>query len=238
MFRFSDMARQSFGAPLRGWEMEMLQRKAEEQPESRPAVYLIGVSVGQGSQPTGIAVLLKSGGSNGSFHYGCRYLCRRLPPQTEYPALLTHMQVMLGRPELTDAHLVVEAGGSVQATVHYLRKHRLSGNIHAVEVKASGGASFTEGVWRLGKGTLIDTTRQAQQEGRLVFDNQMPAAIRATTPPVATVYHALANYSFAQAPAANDALAAREGEYDDLVWAVALACWFGERCQRRLNLWV
>jgi hypothetical protein len=65
----------------------------------------------------------------------------------------------------------------------------------------------------------------------------MPAEVQATTPPVATVYHALRAYRYPQASAANDAFASREGEHEDLVWAVALACWFGERCQREFIFW-
>jgi hypothetical protein len=66
----------------------------------------------------------------------------------------------------------------------------------------------------------------------MTFDERMPSGVMATTPPVRTVYQALLTYPFERAPAANEAFAARDGDYDDLVLAVALACRYGERCQR------
>ena len=70
----------------------------------------------------------------------------------------------------------------------------------------------------------------------MTFDEQMPLAVMASTPSVRTVYQALLTYPFDRAPVANEAFAAREGEYDDLVLAVALACWFGEHCRR--TFWI
>jgi hypothetical protein len=88
----------------------------------------------------------------------------------------------------------------------------------------------------VGQGSLIETTRLVLQEERMSFDEHMPAAVMATTPSVPTVYHALVTYPFDCAPAANEAFAAREGEYDDLVLAVALACWYGEHCRK--TFWI
>jgi hypothetical protein len=39
----------------------------------------------------------------------------------------------------------------------------------------------------------------------LIFDDQMPPEVKATTPPVQTVYHALAYYPYNQTAAANEA---------------------------------
>jgi hypothetical protein len=71
----------------------------------------------------------------------------------------------------------------------------------------------------------------------MAFDDRMPPEVRTTTPSVRTVYQALLQYTFNKAPAANEAFASRDGDYDDLVLAVTLACWFGERCQRTFNMW-
>jgi hypothetical protein len=70
----------------------------------------------------------------------------------------------------------------------------------------------------------------------MTFDEQMPPEVLATTPSVRTVYQALLTYPFERAPAANETFASRDGEYDDLVLAVTLACWFGERCRK--VLWI
>jgi hypothetical protein len=76
------------------------------------------------------------------------------------------------------------------------------------------------------------TTRQVLQEERLVFDDRIPPKVMATTPSAQTIYHALLTYPYNKTPAANDAFASREGADDDLILAVALACWFGECCRR------
>jgi hypothetical protein len=57
----------------------------------------------------------------------------------------------------------------------------------------------------------------------------MPPEVAATTPPVQTIYQAMLSYPYNKTPPANEAFASRDGEYDDLVLPVALACWFAER---------
>jgi hypothetical protein len=163
----------------------------------------------------------------------CRYLRRWLPPETAYPVLLSELDVILSAP-LANSDLIVEAGTSIKPVVAMLRKHHLPATIRPVEVKVSAEDTYVGAAWKVGKGSLIETTRQVLQEERMTFYEQMPQEVMATTPSVRTVYHALLTYPFDRAPAANEAFAAREGEYDDLVLAVALACWFGEHCRQRL----
>jgi hypothetical protein len=60
----------------------------------------------------------------------------------------------------------------------------------------------------------------------------MPPDVMATTPSAQTIYQALLTYPYNKTPAPNDAFASREGADDDLILAIALACWFGERCRQ------
>jgi hypothetical protein len=82
----------------------------------------------------------------------------------------------------------------------------------------------------------ILTTRRVLQEDRLVFDDRMPPEVMATTPSAQTIYQALLTYPFNKTPAANHAFASREGADDDLILAVALACWYGEHCRK--TFWI
>lgn len=132
--------------------------------------------------------------------------------------------------------LIVEAGPSIRPVVAMLRKHRLRAHIHPVEVKVSAEDTYVGDAWRVGKGSLIETTRQVLQEERMTFDEQMPLEVMASTPSVRTIYQALLTYPFERAPSANEAFAAREGEYDDLVLAATLACWYGEHCRK--EFWI
>jgi hypothetical protein len=200
--------------------------------------FLVGLSVGQGAQPTGVAVLerLAPEPARRGRRYACRYLRRWLPPATAYPTLVSTLAAMLRDTALTGHDLVVEAGPGVQAVVAYLRKHRLPARIRPVEVKASAEDGYVDGIWRVAKASVIETTRQVLQEGRMVFDDRMPPAVAASTPSAQTLYQALWAYPYNKTPAANHAFASREGADDDLILAVALACWFGECCRR--TLWV
>jgi hypothetical protein len=210
----------------------------QQQPVSASAgEFLIGLSVSQGA-PCGIAILERfkpspSPGQRGLASYVCRYLRRWLPPQTAYPVLLAELAVILSGP-LANSELIVEAGASIKPVVAMLRNHRVPAFVRPVEVKVNAEDAYAGHAWKVGKGSLIETTRQVLQEERMTFDEQMPGEVMATTPSVRTIYQAMLTYPFERAPAANEAFASREGEYDDLVLAVALACWFGEHCRRKL----
>jgi hypothetical protein len=234
---FSHMARSSLGFPMSSLDRDMLYRKAEPPAREEPApVCLVGLSVGQGTQPTGVAFLeRRKRGSGAPATYTCRYL-RRWLPAPSYTALLAHLRRMFGDPQLTGGYLLAEAGPSTRSLLTFLRKNPLSAKIQAVEVKTSAEDRKVEGLWKVAKGTVIETTRQVIQEGRLIFDRQISAEVTTTTPPAQTVYHALATYPYNEAATVNEAFASRDGEYDDLVLAVGLACWYGENCQRTLAI--
>jgi hypothetical protein len=216
----------------------MLYRQpAPPAPREQAPVFLVGLSVGQGGQPTGVAVLERRKPRSGvPATYTCRHLRRWVSPATAYPVLATELERMLGDRRLTGSYLIVEAGPSSKAVLRILRQHQLPAKLQGVEVKTSAEDRKADGLWKVGKSTLIEAARQVIQERRLVFDDQMPVKVLATTPPAQTIYHALATYPYNQSVMANEAFASREGEYDDLVLAVALACWYGENCQRNLAI--
>jgi hypothetical protein len=230
---FSDMARWARRGPVSSLDRDMLYRKPEPPaPETRGPVFLVGLSVGQGAQPTGVAVLEQRKPRSGPATYACRHLRRWLFPGTAYPVLVAHLKAILGAPRLGDPALIFEAGSSTNAVLAILRENRLPVKTHAVEIRSSATDDKSNGSWKVAKATVIETTRKVIQGKRLIFDDRMPQAVMATTPPAQTIYHALETYPYNEASMANEAFACRDGEYDDLVLAVALACWYGERCQR------
>jgi hypothetical protein len=159
-----------------------------------------------------------------------------LPPATAYPTLVSDLTSMLCGTELSGNDLIGEAGPGTRTVVSYLRKQRLQARIQAVEVKANAEDGFVDDLWRVTKASVMETTRLALQEGRLVFDDRMPPELLATTPSAQTIYHALSTAPYQNTPAANDAFASREGADDDLISAVTLACWYGECCRR--TFWI
>src|SRR5262249_32681314 len=150
---------------------------SEPPAEAPKPDFLLGLSVGQGGQPTGIAILEKLKVPPGPATYRCRYLHRLLPPDTAYPNLLAFSTKMVADPKLAKCNLIVEAGQSIHAVLRMLKKNRLKAFIRGVEVKASGAEGLSDGTWKVTKGTLIESARQVLQEQRLVFDDRMPREV-------------------------------------------------------------
>lgn len=234
---FSQFARWSLQTPLSPVFRDMLYRQAPGVLDTSDAEpkrdFLVGLSVGQGAQSSGVAVVERlAAAPEQSRRYACRYLRRWLPPDTAYPALVSNLTEMFSDPLLNRNDLVVEAGPGIKAVVAFLRKNRLRAWIRPVEIRANAEDTHVEGVWRIAKASVIETTRQILQEDRLIFDDQMPPEVLKSTPSAQTIYQALLTYPYNKTPAVNDAFASREGADDDLILAVALPCWFAERCRR------
>src|SRR5271168_4634849 len=101
---------------LVGYELE------REFAKPRGPSYLIGMSIGQGPQPTGMAILerTKSRREGERARNVCCYL-ERVPSPTTYPAQVKRLEKILARPPLSGSPLLVEAGTSVHTVVRYLR---------------------------------------------------------------------------------------------------------------------
>src|SRR6266478_9670642 len=95
---FSHLAQKALRAPMSSFDWDLLQQQIlARRNQDIQRVFLIGLSVGQGLQPTGIAVVerLPPAHSGGSKSYVCRNLCRWRPPVSPYPALPAKLNVML-----------------------------------------------------------------------------------------------------------------------------------------------
>jgi hypothetical protein len=92
-----------------------------------------------------------------------------------------------------------------------------------VPITIHGGDTATrDGLgWRTPKRDLISVTQVLLQTGRL--------RIAPTLPEAATLVKELADYRVKISATGHDSYDAREGAHDDVVLAVALACWYGER---------
>jgi hypothetical protein len=236
---FRELARWSQHTPLSPHFRDLLYQQAPVMSEPAPKRdFLVGLSVGQGPQPSGVVVVerLAVQVPDAGRHYACRHLRRWVPPDTAYPTLVSNLNDMFSDASLKRGDLIVEAGPGIKAVVPFLRRKRVPARIHPVEIRVSAEDAPVEGIWRIAKASIIETTRQMLQEDRLVFDDQMPPEVMKTTPSAQTIYQALLNYPYNRTPAANDAFASRDGADDDLILAVALACWFGERCRR--EFWI
>jgi hypothetical protein len=113
--------------------------------------------------------------------------------------------------------------------VDLIRERRLPCQLFPVVI--TGGAaddSYRDGYWYVAKRSLISHLQVLLQSRRLQFVRGIAEA--------AVLARELQNYRVRVTENANETFDARHGEHDDLVLAVALASWLGERCRKQF--WV
>jgi hypothetical protein len=145
---------------------------------------------------------------------------RRFPLGTPYPDIVEWVAGLMEHPQLRGATLVVDATGVGAAVLDLLRDRGLG----PVPVWITAGER-AEGVgdgWRVPKRDLVAVIQVLLQTGRL--------KLAAGLPEVATLVQELREFRVRYTPTGRDVYGVwREGEHDDLVLALALAVWWGER---------
>src|SRR6516165_3899730 len=115
---FSHLARRALSAPISPFDQELRLRQVTKPAEhAHKRDFLVGLSVGQGLQPSGVAVLerLQPSVQGNTRSYACRHLRRWPSSATTYPKLLSHLGDMLSTAPLVGSDLIVEAGMSIRA---------------------------------------------------------------------------------------------------------------------------
>lgn len=154
--------------------------------------------------------------------YDVRHLVR-FPIGTSYPAIVEQVSDVLRQPELAgEVPLIVDATGVGRPVVDLFRKiPDRRGPMVPVVITAGEALNHTGGYWYVAKQDLVSTVQVLLQSKRLRFAQSLPE----TT----LLISELQNYRMKVTHAANEVFHAREGAHDDLVLALALACWYGER---------
>lgn len=189
--------------------------------------YVVGLDLGQAADFTALAVIERSAGAAGSDHpvYAVRHL-QRWPLRTAYTQLVSDVTQLLQRPPLKGATqaLVVDATG-VGAAVVDLFKEASLGADNLVPVTITSGADVQgddRAGWRVPKRDLVGVVQVLLQHRRL----KIAASLREAE----TLLKELEGFRVKISAAGNDTWGAwRDGTHDDLVLAVALACWYAER---------
>jgi hypothetical protein len=142
---------------------------------------------------------------------------------TPYPAVATHVRDLLATPELKrDTILVVDATGVGRPVVDMLRQQRLA----PIAITITGGDAVTyDNGWRVPKRDLVAAVQVLLQSERLKFAERLPM--------VPALVQELTAFRVKIDPlTAHDSYGSwREGAHDDLVLAVAIAAWYGQRYQ-------
>ena len=182
--------------------------------------YVIGLDLGQAADPTGLAVVERIPTAVGQ-EYAVRHLVR-FPPGTSFATIAATLGEVIDKGGLPTPPIVVDitaVGPNVLPVVHRESKQNW---IVPVTLTAGIKAEEVDGIWRVPKRDLVTGLQLLLQERRLKVAPGLPEAemlVRELTSFRATV---------SLAPDAEFA-DWRTNPGDDLVLAVALACWWGER---------
>jgi hypothetical protein len=193
--------------------------------------YLVGLDLGQAQDYTALAVLTRPrlvGGERGDAlkpPYAVPHL-RRFPLGTPYPRIVEQVVALLQAPPLRGSFLVADQTGVGRAVVDMLTE-ALDGNVtcHFCPVTITAGHDVTlseAGQFRVPKKELVGVLQVLLQTRRLRIAQALPDA--------AVLADELKTFQVKITEAANETFGAwSEGQHDDLVLAVALAAWAGER---------
>jgi hypothetical protein len=205
--------------------------------------YLVGLDLGQSSDYTAIVIAESHTCTDETLlHYRVRHL-ERLPLGTSYPQVVTRVQALLATPVQVsggtryqrhplheEATLVVDYTGVGRPVVDMLEQ----AGLRPVPVSIHGGDRVShDGRWyRTPKRDLVAAVQVLLHAQRLRIAEALPLA--------RTLMAELLNFKVTIDPVtAHDSYSAwREHQHDDLVLALALACWWGEyRHRQRIRAW-
>jgi hypothetical protein len=184
--------------------------------------FFIGLDLGQAQDHTAISVveiIPVKNEEKSAILFHVRHL-QRFPLGTPYPDIVKSVAAMLR--SLSDAKLVVDATGVGRAVVDLFKAE----NIYPMEILIHGGDSTGHDglLWRVPKRDLVSMLTVAFQTGNLKIASALPDA--------KTLIDELLNFKVKiNLKTAHDSYEAwRDGQHDDLVLSVALACWAGNNC--------
>jgi len=183
--------------------------------------YLVGLDLGQAQDSSALVIVEQLYTPPAQPTYAVRHL-HRWELGTSYPAIVRALDATLGRPPLVGrSTLLVDKTGVGAAVVDQIRQtglECLGVSVHGGDATAHVGMN-----WRVPKRDLVAAVQVTLQGARLQFAEALPLTSVLTSE--------LLNFKVTIDPqTAHDSYSAwRERDHDDLVLALALAVWWGER---------
>jgi Terminase RNaseH-like domain len=196
-------------------------------PHEQKPDYLVGLDLGQWSDYTAAVVLERTlrpdeDGDPGWLlsHYACR-LIRRWQLKTAYDAIVDDVVKLVATKPLDHPKLAVDITGVGRAVLDVLKKAQPRAYLRPVLITAGHQVSYEEDAWHVPKKELVSTLQVLLQGHRLKV---------AALPERELLVKELLAFKVKITTAANKTFEAwRERDHDDLVLAVALAAWIGEK---------
>lgn len=147
----------------------------------------------------------------------------RIPLKTSYIDVIKRVGTILHSPDFGDEKplLVVDATGVGRPVVQLMQQARLA----PVPVVITGGIKESvedDGVWHVPKRLLVSSLAVLYQDDRIKASRQIPFAEE--------LRHELESFRVTLSQKGKDSYEAwREQDHDDLILALGLAAWWGER---------
>jgi hypothetical protein len=210
-------------------------------PIARKRRFFFGVDLGQSIDPTAIAIvervlppatafLLDSDGREieakppGRASYHALWL-ERLPLGTSYIAIVAHVRATLTRePLLGNCELVIDRTGVGRAVFDLF----VDGGLEPVGISITAGDSehreTDRSGWRVSKLALVSRLQALLHAGELKIAKSLPEA--------QALAAELQDFRATISQSGTATFGARSGRHDDLVLALACACWWAARNER------
>lgn len=182
-------------------------------------MYICGVDLASQQDYTAIVVAERQRRDTATFYEVCHI--ERLPHGTRYPEVIAQLQTLMRTPPLAQqGTLIADVTGVGLPIFQTLQQSGL--RPQGVLMHGGDKVSREGAIHRVPKRDVIGGVQVLLQSRRVKFG--------ATLPFVDVLVHELSNYRIRIDPAtSHDSYSSwREADHDDLVLALALACWWGE----------
>jgi hypothetical protein len=184
--------------------------------------HIIGLDLGQSQDYTALCVVERHQPGGDQVSYDVRHL-QRFRLGTPYPEIVAQLGAMLKTAPMAGGrlHLVADATGVGAPVVELLQRANLDAYLIAVTITAGDAVNRDRNHYRVPKRDLVSATKILLQAGRLRF---------AELPETPILVKELLGFQVRiDTNTTHDSYSSwREGGHDDLVLALALACWYGE----------
>jgi hypothetical protein len=197
--------------------MKWVTKETVEPP--RTVAHVLGLDLGQARDFSALAVDEVTV-RKGALHHAVRHL-HRWPLGTSYPAIVADVGKLVVTPPLAFPLLAADETGVGRPVIDMLRDGAIAADVVPVLITAGHAVTYDRG-WHVAKVQLVSTLQTLLGQERLKIAAELPEAD--------TLRRELLAFKCKVTTAGNESFEAwRERDHDDLVLAVALACWLAER---------
>jgi hypothetical protein len=181
--------------------------------------YYVGLDLGQTVDFTALAILERAAPDDEAI-YSLRHV-QRFHLGTDYTAIIQVVSKLVNTKPLDGCStLVIDQTGVGRPVIDMFRRFPMSARIVPITITSGRAIKASEDGMHVPKKPLVTCLLGLLQNRRLQIPRKLPEANLLT--------REMLNFQMRITPSANEVFGTRRGEHDDIVLAIALACWFAE----------